>query len=342
MPPLKSIDLPPYKEGFGTIFLKSQFCGKPKWAPKTTDLSGKVAIITGANTGLGFHSSRQLLSFKLAHLIVAVRSVTKGEEAASKLRKQYPKAKIEVWELEMGSYESIQSFARRAAALPRLDIAILNAGLARMEFVTNAKTGHEEVMQINYLSTMLLAILLLPTLKAKSTAGRLTIVNSGTSYRATFLNRNEIPLLPSFDKVEGFVPDQRYACSKLLGHLFFVRLVDYISADDVVVNLVDPGLCKGSGLNREAQGVFGVVVAIGERLLGRNLEVGASTYVDAAILKGQESHGCFVMDWDIKPFANMVYESEGQPVIDRLWDETLKELDFAGVRGILEDMRNRK
>lgn len=302
MPPLKSIHLPPHTGGFGSIFLKSQLCTKTQWPPKTTDLTGKVAIITGANTGLGFHCSRQLLSFKLAHLIIAVRSVKKGEDAASKLRSEFPKATIEVWELEMGSYESIQSFARRAAALPRLDIAILNAGLAKLEFGLNVNTGHEETIQVNYLSTMLLAILLLPILKTKSTAGRLTIVNSGTSYRATFENRNEIPLLASFDTAESFVPpDQRYACSKLLGQLFFVKLIEYIHADDVITNLVDPGLCKGSGLNQEAKGVVGVLVSMAERLLGRSLDAGASAYVDAAVVKGKESHGCFVMDWDIKP-----------------------------------------
>lgn len=201
----------------------------------------------------------------------------------------------------MGSYNSIQGFVKRADKLPRLDIAILNAGLARMEFVLNPETGHEETIQVNYLSTMLLAILLLPILKTKSTAGRLTIVNSGTSYRAMFPNRNEIPLLASFDTAESFAPfDQRYACSKLLGHLFLVRLKEYINADDVVINLVDPGMC-GSGLNREAKGMVGVIVGIAERLLGRRLDVGASAYVDAAVVRGKESHGCFLMDWDIYP-----------------------------------------
>lgn len=186
--------------------------------------------------------------------------------------------------------------------MPRLDIVVLNAGLAKLEFKLNTNTGHEETIQINYFSTMLLAILLLPTLKTKSTAGRLTIVNSGTSYRATFENRNKVPLLPSFDTVESFTPpDQRYANSKLVGHLFFVKLIEYIHADDVVVNLVDPGLCKGSGLNQEAKGVLGLIAAVGVNALGRKLDVGASTYVDAAVVKGKESHGCFVMDWDIKP-----------------------------------------
>ncbi|CZR52829.1 related to short-chain dehydrogenase/reductase family protein, putative [Phialocephala subalpina] len=343
MPPLKSIDLPPHKEGFGTIFLKSQFCAKPKWAPKSTNLSGKVALITGGGSGLGFHASRQLLSFKLSHLIITVRSMSRGEDAASKLRTEYPTAKIEVWELEMSSYDSIQSLARRAATLPRIDIVILNAGIVKPDFSVVEKTGHEEVIQVNYLSTVLLAILLLPILKTKSasTPGRLTIVNSGTSYRATFENRNAIPLLPSFDDDKDWEGGQRYACSKLLGHLFLVKLIGYISVKDVVVNLVDPGLSK-SRLNRDTRGAVKWVMWLAEGIAGRTMEVGASTYVDAAVVKGAESHGCFVMDWEVKPFAKMVYEPEGKGVIDRLWEETLDELEFAGVKGILKELEGRK
>ncbi|KAF8849033.1 NAD(P)-binding protein [Acephala macrosclerotiorum] len=343
MPPLKSIDLPPHKEGFGTIFLKSQFCAKPKWAPKITDLSNKVALVTGGGSGLGYHASRQLLSFKLSHLIITVRSMSRGEDAASKLRTEYPNAKIEVWELEMSSYDSVQAVARRAASLPRLDIAILNAGIVKPDFNIVAKTGHEEVIQVNYLSTVLLAILLLPILKMKSptSPGRLIIVNSGTSYRATFENRNAVPILPSFDDPADWEGGQRYACSKLLGHLFLVKLMEHISAEDVVVNLVDPGLSK-SRLNRDTKGVVKFVMWLAEGIAGRTMEVGASSYVDAAVVKGVESHGCFVMDWEVKPFANMVYETEGKVVIDRLWEETMDELEFAGAKRILKEMRGQK
>jgi NAD(P)-dependent dehydrogenase (short-subunit alcohol dehydrogenase family) len=82
--------------------------------PNDIDLSGKVAIVTGARTGLGFYACLQFLSFRLLHLIIAVRLFKKGDDAASKLRAQFPAARIELWELEMSSYQSIQAFVQRA------------------------------------------------------------------------------------------------------------------------------------------------------------------------------------------------------------------------------------
>jgi short-subunit dehydrogenase len=85
----------PSKDSPGAIFIKSQFTKPPK-LPNDIDLSGKTAIVTGASTGLGFHACLQLLSFRPSHLIIAARSVKKGEDAASKLRAQFPGAKIEI------------------------------------------------------------------------------------------------------------------------------------------------------------------------------------------------------------------------------------------------------
>jgi NAD(P)-dependent dehydrogenase (short-subunit alcohol dehydrogenase family) len=308
MPPLPSIKMQPDNRSFGSFFLRSQLCSKPKIPPSSTDLTGQVAIVTGASTGLGFHCCRHLLSLKLSHLIIAVRSPSKGEDARSKLGQEYPNAKVEVCELEMGSYESILDFVQRMQQLDRLDIAILNAGVVRATFELNAGTGHEDVIQINYLSTMLLAILLLPVLKSKSSAGspgRLTIVGSGTAYGATFPNRNEVPLLASFDKrpepYDTNAATERYWVSKLLGHLFMVQLASHVRPDDVVVNIVDPGLCKGSQLNRDTSGVAGTVMSALKMVFGRTMEIGSSTYVDAAVVKGKETHGSFLSEWEIKP-----------------------------------------
>jgi NAD(P)-dependent dehydrogenase (short-subunit alcohol dehydrogenase family) len=308
MAPLTSIQMEPDHSNVASSFFKSQLFHKPKLPPASTDLSSKVAVVTGGSTGLGFHCCRQLLALNLSHLIITVRSLRKGEEARKKLLKEYPNATIEVWELEMGSYESIQAFARRIGQLDRLDIAILNAGLVKAEFELNPSTGHEETIQINYLSTALLSILLIPVLKSRSPAGlpgRLTIVGSGVAYFAAFPNRNEVPLLASFDKKPkpdtNALDPERYWVSKLLGHLFMMKLASYVHVEDVIVNIVDPGLCKGSELNRESGGMVGTVMWAMKLLFGRTLDVGASTYVDAAVVKGKESHCSYIADWKIKP-----------------------------------------
>jgi NAD(P)-dependent dehydrogenase (short-subunit alcohol dehydrogenase family) len=302
-----SKDLEPSHESFGKIFFQNQFRAKPQWPALGTTLSGKTAIVTGANTGLGYEAALQLLGLHLSRLVIAVRSLDKGEAAARKMRSQFPNATIEVWQLDMCSYESVQTFARRVdSQLPGLDIALLNAGIIKFTFNTVPATGHEETLQVNYLSTMLLAILLLPILKAKrppnAPPGRLTIVSAALTLAAKFPERNRVPVLAAFNDPKVFTNDETYNSTKLLAHMFLWHLVDYVSADDVIVNLADPAWCKGTQLARE---VTGAGLRLGVKLFGattgRTPKVGASCFVDAIVNKGPESHGCFLMSWKIHP-----------------------------------------
>ncbi|KAK3937975.1 hypothetical protein QBC46DRAFT_391351 [Diplogelasinospora grovesii] len=340
-----SKDLKPSNVSFGKVFFNNQFRAKPQWPAPGTSLSSKTAIVTGGNSGLGYEAALQLLGLKLSHLILAVRSLEKGEAAANKMRQIYPKANIEVWQLDMSSYDSVQAFARRVESqLSRIDIALLNAGIIKFTFNTVKSTGHEETLQVNYLSTMLLAVLLLPILKAKRPQGgppaRLTIVSAALTLAAKFPEKDRNPVLAAFDDPKLFTNDETYNSSKLLAHMFLWNLVDYVSADDVIVNLADPAWCKDTKLARE---VTGAGMKLGVKLFGattgRTPKVGASCFVDAIVNKGKESHGCFLMSWKIHPFAAYLYTPEGQVVTQRVWEETLAELDFAGVRAILNSMK---
>lgn len=301
-----SKDLPPSTTPFfPNTFLRNQFRTKAQTPPKTTDLSNKVAVITGGNTGLGLEAASQLLSYKLNHLILGVRSQSKGETAVRNLRAKHRRAKIEVWVCDMASYDSIQTFAQRVGSqLPRVDIAILNAGLSNTIFKRVASTKHEEVVQINYLSTALLAILLLPSLKKNKAApgspggaGRLTIVNAALALTAKFPNLNDRPILSSFDNPSPFDPNEQYCSSKLLAHMFLWKLVEHVNADDVIINLVDPGFLKGTELARDVSGGAKVGMALFAALTARSLRVGASTLLDAVLVKDEMSHGGFIMSY---------------------------------------------
>jgi NAD(P)-dependent dehydrogenase (short-subunit alcohol dehydrogenase family) len=304
---LTSKDLPPSTSSLGATMVKSQLRTKAKYPPKDTNLSQKVAIITGANTGLGLESARQFLSYKLSHLIITARTEAKGKAALLQLQSEYPNASIQVWPLEMNLYDSIRSFVKRVESeLPRLDIVVLNAGVSKTTLEVVPSTGHDEVMQVNYLSTVLLSILLLPTLKSKSppgSPGRLSIVNSGTSLFSAFFNNHTSAILKSFDDPKTAPPPgmDDYSASKLMGQFFLYKLADYISADDVIVNLVDPGLTRGTQFGRELNRVVAILADPILRAIARSPLQGASTYLDASVVKGKESHGCFVMDWEIRP-----------------------------------------
>lgn len=102
----------------------------------------------------------------------------------------------------LGLVRLVRAFARKCNDLLRLDIAIISAGIMNTAYRASPSTGHEEMFQINYLSTALLAVLLLPALSSKNTTdapGRLTLVASGAALIAEFAERHESPLIPAFD-----------------------------------------------------------------------------------------------------------------------------------------------
>jgi NAD(P)-dependent dehydrogenase (short-subunit alcohol dehydrogenase family) len=304
---MASKEMRPLASSWWAIFFKSQLLYRAQFPPKNTNLSGKVVLITGGNQGLGFESARQFLSLGVSRLIITVRSEKKGKDAVAKLQAEFPRATIEVWSLDMCSYDSIQAFVKRAESdLVRLDIAILNAGRSKGDFEIVPSTGHEESLQVNYLSTVLLGTLLLPVLKRKSplgTPGRLSIVSSGTTLYAEFPNSQQSPLLKSFDDVKKCPPPglQNYGATKMLCQMFLYKLADYVSADDVIVNLVDPGMTRGTGLNRDVPRAVRILATPILVAITRSVANGASAYLDSTVVKAKESHGCFIMDWEIRP-----------------------------------------
>lgn len=226
--------------------------------------------------------------------------------AAEQLRSASPGTgcQIDVWELDMGVYTSIADFVRRCEGLSRIDFVILNAGMGGSAFQRNKVTGHEETMQVNFLSTMYLSILILPILKAKAPPakpGRLTIVNSGTSMHSDLPEAKADHILSALDSETGYDGMQQYAKSKLLGQLFVDKLAQHVDPNNVIINCVDPGLTKGTGLMDKGSGVMKFAISIAAKLFGRSGEQAASTYVDAAITQGIESHGSFLMDWKVYP-----------------------------------------
>ncbi len=336
-------------------FLYRQFFLTPAALPSTLSLRGKAGMVTGSNTGLGFHASAQLLDAGLSRLILAVRDVSKGEAARRKLlaslhstfREKTPV--VEVWALDLGSYASITRFAQRVKNTKdlRLDFAILNAGVAKFEHELNNSTQHEVCIQTNWLSTALLAMLLVPILQSQYAAARehvsppvLSIVGSETAAWAKFneakvATRQNISLLRALDDAKNFDSNDRYYCSKLLLQCFFMEFVVYLSspsggANQVVVNMVNPGFCYGSELHREANGAFGMILGVMKRMIGRSTPVGARTLAHAAVVASSETHGKYLSDERIVVFADYVHTQQGLAMRKRLWKEMMEEFQGAG------------
>ena len=99
---------------------------------------------------LGYEAAIHLAKRKTSNLILGVRSVSKGEAAAAKIHEAVPEftGKIQVWELDMARFDSVLAFGKRCASLPRLDIAILNAGITNQKY-TKTADGWEVMMQVS-------------------------------------------------------------------------------------------------------------------------------------------------------------------------------------------------
>lgn len=332
-------------------FLYRQFCVTPAPLPNTLSLAGKTGIVTGSNTGLGYHASAQLLERGLSHLILAVRDLKKGEAARQSLLAALGEDKqpaVEVWSLDLASYDSIMTFVDRVKRIEglKVDFAILNAGIARLNFEVNPSTKHEVTIQTNWLSTALLSLLLVPVLQAQYTSSGSTgtppvvsIVGSETAQWAKLKEgkkaaKAQQSVIKALDEKENFDPSDRYYASKLLLLFFFREFSSRLatsgskgSSNDVVVNNVNPGFCYGSELHREVDGVLGSILAVVKRIMGRPTPLGARTLAHAAVVASVESHGKYLSDEKITAFADYPLSPDGKAMQRHLWEDMAKELE---------------
>lgn len=302
-----SMNLGPPTLPFPIQFVKALTLSPPS-PPKGWNLAGQVGIVTGGNRGLGFESADILLTHKLSHLIITVRNAESGKEALAKLKKSYPDAKIEIWLLDMALYNSIETFVKRCAELPRIDFVILNAGLLNSDFILNETTKQEMQIQVNYLSTVLLTFLLLPVLKGKrhitGNPGRITIAGSGLAFVAKFPERTAPKLMTEFAKQPPkpwnlSVSMDRYSNTKLMLLMFILKLREHVSEDEVVVNVADPGFIGNTGFDRTVPAITRIPTMAVRKVIGRGVRPGAWTLVDAATLKPKSSHGSWTYCWEV-------------------------------------------
>lgn len=289
---------------------------QPTLHPPAENVSfeGQTAIITGANTGIGLETARQLLQRRAAAVILAVRTVQKGEAAKATLladptiRALHPHPSITTMQLDMADYASVTSFAAAfQAAHPRLDLLILNAGVGPVVFARSA-SGHERAVQVNYLSNAALLFALLPLLHA-------TAQTTGAASRVTWVgsraHRSALPSLigkaPLDDEdVFAYLDDERrysgfarYPDSKLLGVMFLDELAQRVGVAEgrVVVNMCCPGMVF-TGIADVLPWYVRVPLKAVKMVRARTAEQGAWVSVNAAAGVGAESHGVFLLDME--------------------------------------------
>jgi NAD(P)-dependent dehydrogenase (short-subunit alcohol dehydrogenase family) len=198
------------------------------------DLSGKVAVVTGASTGLGLETSRALAAAG-AHVVLAVRSDDKGEASLAAIREQLPEASLEYGILDLASLDSVRAFATSTlASQPRIDLLVNNAGVMYTPFDRTAE-GFEMQFGTNHLGHFLLTNLMLPALLAAAPS-RIVNLSSGGHMASDIIwddpNYDERP----YDKFES------YGQSKTANILFSVELDRRLAPKGVRAYAVHPGM----------------------------------------------------------------------------------------------------
>jgi NAD(P)-dependent dehydrogenase (short-subunit alcohol dehydrogenase family) len=137
-----------------------------KWSiEEAPDLSGKVAIVTGANTGLGFETAK-VLARKGAQVVMACRNAKKAEEAMMKIKQSLPSARLEIGIVDLGELASVRHFAERQKQKhASIHLLVNNAGLMMPPY-GKTKDGFEQQWGVNYLGHFLLTALLMERLES--------------------------------------------------------------------------------------------------------------------------------------------------------------------------------
>jgi NAD(P)-dependent dehydrogenase (short-subunit alcohol dehydrogenase family) len=301
-------------------FFYSQVFVRPSYPTQSFD--GQTVLITGANVGLGLEAARHVVRLGAARVILGVRNVPAGRAAKEDIEASTGRPGVcEVWEVDLASHSSTLAFGDRIAQLPRLDAAILNAGLATRTF--QVAEGYERTITVNVINTLLLGLLILPRLKATgqefpSSQPRLAFVVSEVHAWAQFTEWKDTdkPMQLLSDPEKAKMPE-RYPMSKLLEVLLVQELAGRTRGSDVIITMVNPGLCHSS-LAREA----GWQLAVMKLVLARSTEVGGRTLV-AGISTGIEGHGAYMTDStvDNTSLSPFVRSEDGRPAREKLWKE---------------------
>jgi NAD(P)-dependent dehydrogenase (short-subunit alcohol dehydrogenase family) len=180
------------------------------------NLSGRTAVVTGANGGLGLETAKALAGSG-AHVVMAVRNQRKADEAVAEIRTQAPDASLEVVELDLSSQKSVkQAAATILAAHGRIDILVNNAGVMAMPERATVD-GYEMQLGVNHLGHWTLTALLMPALMAAPEARVVTVTSTAHHFGR--------PLDPDNPHMRGsYEPWRAYGQSKLANYHFALGL----------------------------------------------------------------------------------------------------------------------
>jgi NAD(P)-dependent dehydrogenase (short-subunit alcohol dehydrogenase family) len=203
------------------------------------NLTGKITVVTGANSGLGFECS-QTFAEKGATVVMTARNLEKGKKAKTEILKAYPNASLDLMKLDVGDLASVREFAEAfKAKYDRLDILLNNAGVMAIPR-QETPDGFEMQLGVNHLGHFALTGLLLEVI-VKTPKARIHNVTSSANWTGAI----------NFDDLMGEKEYSRwgaYGQSKLANVFFTYELQKRLTAAgyDTITNTSHPGLVIGN------------------------------------------------------------------------------------------------
>jgi len=292
------------------------------------DLSGKVYLVTGGNTGLGKETVLQLAKHRPAHIYLAARTPSKAENAIKEIQAAVPGANISFLSLDLTSFASVAEAARSfTSQSQRLDVLINNAGIMATPAGTTQE-GYEIQFGTNHMGHALLTKLLLPTLisTAKDPQADVRIVN------LTSEGHNLAPsggIILDKAKLDAQGTWARYGQSKLANILFTKELAAHYPTITSVA--VHPGVIKTDLYepNRSSSALLRYGMSLFGPLIFASLQEGAKNQIWAATTKKEDlQNGAYYKP--IASFSKGSGNAQNDKLAKTLWSWTEEELEKKG------------
>ena len=256
-----------------------------KWTTDQVEsLEGKHILVTGGNSGLGYESVKVFAS-KGASVILASRSMERGEKAKMEIMTEYPKADINVMVLDLADSKSIRNFVNTfTSTYNKLDVLLNNAGIMTTPYGVT-KEGIEQQQGVNHFGHFLLVSLLFETIKNTKDS---RIVNvSSIAHRGGKMNFDDL----FFSEGKKYNKIKAYSRSKLENLLFTYELDRRVKKAglDIKVVVAHPGVSKTNLGRHIKRGFFSVITDALQVLISHDKKYGCLPQVRAAVDKNVKS-----------------------------------------------------
>lgn len=282
-------------------------------------LDGQTVIVTGGNRGFGAGITRDMV-LRGARVIIACRDISKANELLEDIQRRNRAASVALKRLDLSSFDSVRKFAGEIIREEsRIDVLINNSGTITKDQVSITEDGCERVLQVNYLSHVLLTYLLLDKMKSTSNDGRIVFVSSVAHHRPMEVDLKKVPT-KYFDC---------YSLSKIAINMFVNKLASKWPLEfPLRVYSVDPGISGTDivrNMNTERKDTWLFNSFLFQQLM-RSPKEGSNSIIFPVISDKStyNKEEWYSQDGKFKKPAKLMLKQE---LVDKVWKQTFEIID---------------